>query len=63
MPKLKPKPTPNNRTDDLLRVSAELRTARVQMLERQADAELGMGHLGIAEQFACLAAELRSAAP
>jgi hypothetical protein len=33
------------------------------MLERQADAELVMGHLGIAERLACLAAELRSAAP
>lgn len=63
MPKLKPKPTPKNRTDDLLRVSAELRTARVQMLDRQADAELVLGHIAIAERLARMAAELRSAAP
>lgn len=63
MLRLKPKPTPKIRADDLLRVSAELRATRVQMLDRQADAELVMGHLGIAERLARMAAELRSAAP
>ncbi len=61
MPKLKPKPTPKNRTNDLLRVSAELRTARVQMLERQADYELALGHLGIAERLSRHASDLREA--
>lgn len=61
MPKLKPKPTPKNRTNDLLRVSTELRIARVHLLERQADYELALGHLEIAERLSCHASDLREA--
>jgi hypothetical protein len=36
---------------------------RATILDRQADAELVMGRLGIAERLARMAAELRGAAP
>ncbi len=36
--------------------------SRAAILDRQADAELVMGHIGIAERLARMAAELRSAA-
>ncbi len=36
---------------------------RAALLERQADAELVLGHIAIAERLARMAAELRSAAP
>jgi len=52
-------PTPKNRTDDLLRVSEELRIARVHLLERQADYELSLGHLVIAERLSRHASDLR----
>lgn len=61
MPRLKTKPTSKSRADDLSRVSADLRTSRSAILERQADVELIMGHIGIAERLARLAADLRSA--
>lgn len=62
MSRLKTKPTPKNQADDLLRVSEELRAARVQLIERQADYELSLGHPAIAERLSRYASDLREAA-
>lgn len=43
--------------------SAGAPLTRAAVLERQADAELVLGHIAIAERLARMAAELRSAAP
>lgn len=63
MSRLKTKTTSKSRADELLRLSAELRSARAQMLDQEAAAELVLGHIGITERLARTAAELRSAAP